>query len=133
METNKNIMDLEDLLREKYRVSIELQSCKKELHHSMMYLKHNHKSMIWSFINPIDKNTSLGSLLSNITTVVSPIIKNAAGLNTENTKNGNLDLNVALAVLIAESIKSWIEKRRAKKKTKVNSDQDAEISIQDEI
>jgi hypothetical protein len=132
MKTNRNIKNLDDLHREKYRVSTELENSKKELQHSMLYLKKNHKSMIWSFINPIDKNTSLGSLLSNIKTAVNPVIQNAIGIGPDRLKNENIDFNVALALLVAESVKGWIEKRKAKKRAK-SMEESGTPSIQDEI
>lgn len=138
MKTTKFNSHLERFKYDKLELSMELEQQKEELKFLFAYFKEHKKGIIWSAINPIDKETSLGSILTLVKGSIAPIIQSESGLRINaNDKNNDATLLAGLAVMAVNGIKNWLESRKSKKKLKrkrskhQDKDHDAHHNIED--
>jgi hypothetical protein len=127
MTTNDFSSNIERLHREKLETKIALEQSSSELKNLYGYFKENRKGIIWSAINPIDKNTAMGNVFMMIKNAVIPILQSESGINLKN-KTDEASVASAVAMMAIKGIKSWIEKRNEKRKLK-NKDEEADTEL----
>lgn len=117
MTTNDFSSNIERLHLEKLETKIALEQSSGELKELYSYFRENRKGIIWSAVNPIDKDTVVGNVFLMIKNAVIPILQSESGINLKN-KTDEASVASAVAMIAVKGIKSWIEKRKEKKRLK---------------
>ncbi|MFN4972949.1 MAG: hypothetical protein ACK45I_10140 [Bacteroidota bacterium] len=123
--TKHKIQTMADLVRERKRVVHQLHETEKELAVSASYFKHNHKKIIWHYVNPFSGDTTLGVITQTLETAVIPMISEATGVNIRALKGDKAvseTVKSALVTLAVTAVKKWIRERKNKKETNTGTD-----------
>jgi hypothetical protein len=123
--TKHKIQTMADLVRERKRVVHQLHEAEKELAVSASYFKHNHKKIIWHYVNPFSGDTTLGVITQTLETAVIPMISEATGVNIRALKGDKAvseTVKSALVTLAVTAVKKWIRERKNKKETNTGTD-----------
>jgi hypothetical protein len=114
-----------DLMRERKRVVHALHEKEKDLAVSAEFFKHNHKKIIWHYVNPFSGDTTLGVIGRTLEGALIPIISEATGVNVKALKGEKiLDETVKTAIisLAVTAVKKWVQNRKRRKHQAVENE-----------
>jgi|GEM_PF-3296247 hypothetical protein len=123
--TKHKIQTMADLVRERKRVMHQLHEKEKELAVTASYFKHNHKKIIWHYINPFSGDTTLGVITQTLETAVIPVISEATGLNIRALKGDKAvseTVKSALVTVAVAAVKKWLRERKNKNENSEQTD-----------
>ena len=122
MNNKIEVVDFDTLQLEKERLLMLIGLQETELEKSGLYLKQNHKRLLWEFINPLSKDTTIGSMIQS---AITPIIRTATGIDIQTNNKGGIVINEtvksALVVYAVQVVTKWIRRRKEKKQKRKES------------